>query len=433
MSAMEKFTEIIHDVAVWVDDNKYLSAIKRTFTLYMPFVIVGSFSTLFNVLLSSPTTGLAQFSMFEWLGALTPAFDAMNFATLNSMSLAIPVILGAVLGQANKVNPVTSSVLALATYISVIPQSVEVVLEGASQLAAGLPVSAINASGLFVGMISTILIVELFSKLTNIDRLIIKMPPSVPAGITESFNVLIPIALTLIISSIAGQLFVLATGNYLNEYIYAIIQAPLEAIVQTPAGIIILVVLSQVFWLVGIHGGLIVSPVRNPLLIAALAQNINELNAGLEPSNPVTMGFWIVFMVVGGAGLTLSLIISLLLFSKNEDSKAIAKISLIPGLFGISEPIVFGLPLVLNPTFAIPFVFSSGIGTAIALFFNNIGFISPNTVDVPFGIPLGLNAFLGYGLSGVIVQLIILVVGIVCYIPFVLAENRIKPELEESK
>src|SRR5699024_3119413 len=241
----------------------------------------------------------------------------------------------------------------------------------------------------------------------------------------------IPIAITLILTSVLGQLFAQATGSYLNEYIYAIIQAPLEAIVQTPAGIIILVVLAQMFWLVGIHGGLIVSPVRNPLLIAALADNINTLNAGGVPSNPVTLGFWNVFMVVGGAGLTFSLVIALLLFSKNEDSKAIAKISLVPGIFGISEPIVFGLPLVLNPTFAIPFVFSSGIGTAIGLFANSLGFITPNTVDVPFGLPIGLGAFLGYGWSGVIVQLIIVAVGVLCYIPFVLAENRIKPKLED--
>src|SRR5699024_1116231 len=174
---------------------------------------------------------------------LTPAFDAMNFATLNIMSLAIPVILGAVLGQMNKISPITSSVVALGAYISVVPQSVEVVVEGVSQLAAGLPVTATNASGLFVGMILTILIVELFSKLSSIDALRIKMPPSVPAGITESFNVLIPIAITLILTSVLGQLFAQATGSYLNEYIYAIIQAPLEAIVQTPAGIIILVVL----------------------------------------------------------------------------------------------------------------------------------------------------------------------------------------------
>ena len=116
------------------------------------------------------------------------------------------------------------------------------------------------------------------------------------------------------------------------------------------------------------------------------------------------------------------------MFSKKEDSKAIAKIALIPGLFGISEPIVFGLPLVLNPTYFIPFTLASGIGTAIAIFFGNIGFITPNIVDVPFGVPLILSALIGWGWKGVIVQLIILAVGVVLYIPFVLAENKIKEE-----
>lgn len=429
MAKMDKFTEILGDIAVWVDDNKYLGAIKKTFTIYMPFVIVGSFSTLFKVLLSSTTTGLAQFSMFSWLQNLTPAFDAMTFATLNTMSLAIPIILGAVLSQANKMNPIIGSTVAIGTYISVVPQGITSIVEGVEQLSAGLPVSTTNAQGLFVGMILTILVIELFSRLSSVNALRIKMPPSVPPAISDSFNVLIPIAITLITTSVLGRLFLQLTGNYVNEFIYSIIQAPLEAIMQTPVGIILLVVIAQLFWLVGIHGGLIASPVRNPLLIAALAANIEAVNSGIAPENPVTMGFWVAFMVVGGAGLTLSLIISLLLFSKNEDSKAIAKISLIPGIFGISEPIVFGLPLVLNPTYAVPFVLSSGIATAIALFFNNIGFISPNTVDVPFGIPLGLSGFLGWGWQGVVVQIIILVVGILIYIPFVLAENKLKVKL----
>lgn len=429
---MDKFTEIIGDVAVWVDDNKYLGAIKKTFTIYMPFVIVGSFSTLFKVLLSSPITGLAQLEMFSWLENLTPAFDSMNFATLNTMSLAIPIILGAVLAQENRINPIIGSIVSLGAYISVIPQGIQSVIDGVEELIAGLPVTATNAQGLFVGMLLSIFVIEFFSKLSKIEALTIKMPASVPKGISDSFNVLIPIALTLISTSILGQLFYLATGNYINEFIYSIIQAPLEAIVQAPIGIILLVVISQMFWLVGIHGGLIVSPVRNPLLIAALAANIDAVNAGAAPENPVTMGFWMAFMVVGGAGLTLSLIIALLLFSKNQDSKAIAKISLVPGIFGISEPIVFGLPLVLNPTYAIPFVFSSGIGTAVALFFNNIGFIQPNIVDVPFGVPLGLSAFIGWGWQGVIVQFIVIAIGVLCYMPFVFAENKLKENLKSN-
>ena len=94
----------------------------------------------------------------------------------------------------------------------------------------------------------------------------------------------------------------------MNEFIYKIVQAPLESLVQSPGGIMLLVIVSQIFWLVGIHGGLIISPIRNPLLIAALANNIAAVQAGNAPTNPVTMGFWMSFIVPGGAGLTLSLL-----------------------------------------------------------------------------------------------------------------------------
>ena len=195
----------------------------------------------------------------------------------------------------------------------------------------------------------------------------------------------------------------------------------------------LLVIVSQILWLVGIHGGLIISPIRNPLLIAALANNIAAVQAGEAATNPVTMGFWMSFIVPGGAGLTLSLLIAILIASKRADYKAVAKVSFMPGLFGISEPVVFGLPLVLNPVFAIPFVFASSIGTAIALFFNQIGFLQPNTVDVPFGLPIGAGAFLGYGINGVIVQLLILALGVVMYLPFVLAANKIAVAAEETE
>src|SRR5699024_6975427 len=425
---MDNFSELLGKIAFKVDQNKYLTAIKQTFTIYMPFVIAGSFATLFNALLSSTETGLAQFSALSWLENLGPAFNAMSFTTLNIMALAITVILGAVLGKNNKINPITGSVIALSSYIAVVPQGIETVIDGAEQLVAGLPVETINASGLFIGMIIAIISVELFSGLSKQENLRINMPESVPKVITDFFNALIPTIIILLIFSIFGKLFNVLTGEYLNEFIYSIIQSPLEIMVQTPVGIILLVVVAQLFWAVGIHGGLVVSPIRNRLLIAALAANIEAVNNGLDPSRTVTLGFWTAFMVPGGAGLTLSLMIAIFIFSKNEESKAISKISFIPALFGISEPIVFGLPLVLNPIYFIPFAFSSGIATAIGLFFSSIGFITPNVVDVPFGLPIGVSAFLGWGWQGVIVQLIILFVGVLIYVPFVLAENRVKVE-----
>jgi len=410
MSFMDKLSSGIDTVAEKVEGNKYLRAIKDAFTAYMPFIIIGSFALLFNVLLTSPTTGLAQFAPFSFLTALAPAFNTINFATMDIMSLLIPLFLASNLAKSNHTNPLITSAVALIAYVIVVPQFFTTTVDGVQQLVKGLPATSTNASGLFIGMILTILVVELFTKLSKVEILRIKMPPSVPGGIVASFNVLLPI-------------FVL------------------ERLVQSPGGIMLLVIVSQIFWLVGIHGGLIISPIRNPLLIAALANNIAAVQAGesatnpvtMSATNPVTMGFWMSFIVPGGAGLTLSLLIAILISSKRADYKAVAKVSFMPGLFGISEPVVFGLPLVLNPVFAIPFVFASSVGTAIALFFNQIGFLQPNTVDVPFGLPIGVGAFLGYGINGVIVQLLILALGVVMYLPFVLAANKVAVATDESE
>ncbi len=258
------------------------------------------------------------------------------------------------------------------------------------------------------------------------------MPDSVPAMITTSFNVLIPLVICLVTSSVLGILFKLATGSYINEWIYAVVQAPMQAVFQNPIGVVLIVVFSQLFWFLGIHGGLVISAIRNPLNVEALAANAAAAAAGMTPNQPVTRAFWMNFVSPGGAGICVSLIFAILLFSKREDHRGIAKSCLLPGLLSISEPIVFGLPLVLNPIFAIPFILNSGIATAIGMFFSTIGFLPCNTIDIPFGLPIIISAAASHGWQGAVVQAIILVVCTATYAPFVLIANKMA-EREKAK
>ncbi len=423
---MAKFTEKFEDglmiVAEKVDDNKYLGAIKNAFTTFMPFIIVGSFATLFNTLLCSATTGLAAF--IPALASLSPAFTAINFATLSIMALPIVFLIGVEMARKNKVPEYICAIACLAGYICVVPQTVSVVVEGATAAAAGLPGAAIGAQGLFIGMIVAILVSELFSALMKIEKIKIKMPASVPHAIAQSFNTLVPILITLVVTSVIGTVFHLMTGSYLNNWIYEVVQAPLEAVFQSPVGAIALFTIAQVFWFLGVHGNMIITPIRNPLIASAIAANIAAASAGQIPNQPITYGSLVSFIVVGGAGLVLSLVISLLIFSKRDDERAVAKLGFVPALFGISEPVVFGLPLVLNVTYAIPFILNGGIATGLLLFFTNIGFLPCNIVDVPFGFPVIVSAFVGHGWQGVVVQLIIIAVGALVYTPFVLMSNK---------
>lgn len=428
-SISEKFEDSLMTVAEVVGDNTYLAAIKDAFTAFMPFVIIGSAGTLLKTLISSTTTGLAQ-----WVpaaAALEPAFTAINYCTMSFMTVPITFLIGLYLARAKKAPEYPTALACVAAYISMI--STSIAAEGLETPISGLLTTQMGAQGLFVGMITALVFGSLFCWLTTIDKIKIKMPPSVPAGIASSFNVMIPVLIVLVISSIFGWGFEAATGSYINDWIYTLMQAPLEAAFKTPAGVIIIVVVSQVFWTLGIHGGLIVSPVRNPMFNAAIAANTAALAAGTTPDNPFTMGFWNAFLTPGGAGMTFCLILAILIVGKREDEKAIAKLGLLPGVCGISEPVVFGIPLVLNPTYAIPFIINGGIAAAIAMFATSIGFLPCNTVDVPFGVPLILNAFVGHGWQGIVVQVIEIAVCTAVWIPFVIASNRLDAKRQQEE
>ena len=210
----------------------------------------------------------------------------------------------------------------------------------------------------------------------------------------------------------------------LNVWIYNIIQVPLQALANTTVGIVILSLVNQIFWFLGIHGGMVIEGVRGPLSAAGIAENISAVQAGGVATKILTRGFWTSFVVVGGGGITLSLLIAIFIFSKREDHKSIAKFSLIPGICGINEPVVFGLPLVLNPIFAIPFIINSAIAALIAIGATNIGFITCGILDCPPGLPVFITGFISYGFNGIIVQAIILAVTFVIWIPFVLLSNK---------
>ena len=419
----DKLQNVLLSISAKVESNKYLGSIKEAFTMFVPFIIVGSFGSMLNILVAG-ANGLAKW--VPWLSKLSPAFTTINFVTISCMSLPIAFLIGYKLAEKEQVPQLESGLIGLLSYLAVCPNTISTVVEGLKDpvVSSGLGSGVIGAQGLFVSMIMSILAVKLFKVLTNIDAIKIKMPDSVPTGIARSFNILIPIFIIITVFSVAGCLFNAYTGNYINVWIYNITQVPLQALANTTVGIVILSLVNQIFWFLGIHGGMVIEGVRGPLSAAGIAENISAVQAGGVATNILTRGFWTSFVVVGGGGITLSLLIAIFIFSKREDHKSIAKFSLIPGICGINEPVVFGLPLVLNPIFAIPFIINSAIAALIAIGATNIGFITCGILDCPPGLPVFITGFISYGFNGIIVQAIILAVTFVIWIPFVLLSNK---------
>lgn len=426
----DKLQNVLLSISSKVETNKYLGSIKEAFTMFVPFIIVGSFGSMLNILVSG-ANGLAQW--IPWLSNLSPAFTAINFVTISCMSLPIAFLIGYKLAEKENLPQLESGLIGLLSYLAVCPNTISTVVEGLKDpvVLNGLGAGVIGAQVLFVSMIMSMVAVKFFGLLTNIDAIKIKMPDSVPTGIARSFNILIPIFIIITAFSVGGCLFNTFTGNYLNVWIYNIIQLPLQALANTTGGILVLALVNQLFWFLGIHGGMVIEGVRGPLSAAGLAENISAVQAGGVATNILTRGFWTSFVVVGGGGITLSLLIAIFIFSKREDHKSIAKFSLIPGICGINEPVVFGLPLVLNPIFAIPFILNSVIAAFIAVVATNIGFLTCGVLDCPPGLPVFVTGFISYGIHGIIVQAIILIVTFIIWVPFVLMSNK-QAKLEQK-
>ena len=414
----DKLQNVLLSISSKVETNKYLGSIKEAFTMFVPFIIVGSFGSMLNILVSG-ANGLAQW--IPWLSNLSPAFTAINFVTISCMSLPIAFLIGYKLAEKENLPQLESGLIGLLSYLAVCPNTISTVVEGLKDpvVLNGLGAGVIGAQGLFVSMIMSMVAVKFFGLLTNIDAIKIKMPDSVPTGIARSFNILIPIFIIITAFSVGGCLFNTFTGNYLNVWIYNIIQLPLQALANTTGGILVLALVNQLFWFLGIHGGMVIEGVRGPLSAAGLAENISAVQAGGVATNILTRGFWTSFVVVGGGGITLSLLIAIFIFSKREDHKSIAKFSLIPGICGINEPIIFGTPIVLNPILSIPFLIMPCISSGLGYLVQKMGIVSLGYIVDPSFTPFFAQGFLSaLDIRNVIFMFVLIAISVAVYYPF---------------
>ena len=216
------------------------------------------------------------------------------------------------------------------------------------------------------------------------------------------------------------------TGLTLYDIIYTTIQAPLAKVVQGLPGILLLMFVSQIFWVIGIHGNQMIKPIREPILLAAIAENTAAFEAGKEVPNIINMPFWDMYMSMGGSGVTIGLLIAVFLVSKRADFKEIGKLSVGPGLFNINEPLIFGVPIMLNPIMAIPFILTPLVTGTIGYFATAIGFAGKAVVMVPWTTPPLISGYLATAgsLGAVATQLICIAVSVLIYLPFVKASNR---------
>ena len=433
MKFSEQLTEKALAFASKVSSQKHMCAIKNAFTSLMPIIITGSFCTLItNVVCATEGNGisLGKLPGMQWLSVFTDWFNAANYATLNFFTVAAVVLIGLELGRLNKQEGFMPGIIALCSFISCLPTVVQVthndVVINVSNV---LGKDYTAARGLFLGIVIALVSVEIYTKLVNSGVLKITMPDSVPGNVAGSFNVLFPSMATILICGLFNFIATKLIGMSLYEIIYTFLQTPLEKVMQGLPGLLILMLVAQLFWAIGIHGNQIIKPVRDPLLNAAILANTDLIAQGItdvSQLNIINMSFWDTYMSLGGSGCTIGLLIAIFLFSKRGDYRAIAKLEVAPAIFEINEPMTFGLPIVLNPLLVVPFIVTPLVTGTFAYIMTKIGFAGVCVYAMPWTTPPILSAWLSTGgsIGAIITQIICILMAVAIYMPFVILANK---------
>ena len=430
---MSRVNEVIDKLGKFANkfnSLRYIMAIKAAFITLMPVIIVGAFAVLMSNIVFDRQNGLAYFDSLSFLAILKPIASNLNYATLNFLTIGAVFLIAIELGRINGNKTLFPGLLAIICFISVQPTFTEVVVEGQKfQVTNVLARQFTDTKSLFLGMFIAIISVEIYSKLLKVDKLTVKMPDSVPSNVSASFSALIPAILTTSLVAAFGFIFYKLTGMFLYDAIYKVVQQPLESVMQSLPGLLLLMFVAQIFWVIGIHGNQMIKPIREPLLLGAIMVNMSDFEQGIEPTNIITMPFWDVYMSIGGSGCTFGLLIAIFIAIKRKEMREIAKLSLGPGIFNINEPVIFGLPIMLNPILAIPFIITPLVTGTIGYIATSIGFAGKAVVMVPWTTPPIISAYLSTAgsLGAVVTQLFCILIAILIYLPFLkIAAKRSK-------
>ena len=466
---MDAFADKLGRVGAWCGQNKYLNAIKNGFQNFMPATISGAVGVLWTNVLVNSSTGLgAIWKPIMALEVLNPIFAAMQYATISCITIGVTMLVASEIAEANGETGAYPAVLGFILWMMVTPTSFAAKDLGASYIDAkgishgfslgqfinvtgeaakhkitadsfsysGIMSSYTGATGLFTGLIVAIVGMELYNMFRKNDALKIKMPEQVPPGVARAFEVLIPTCLTAIVVGAVGLVCQLATGAELNALIYNVIQKPLQNIIgNNLVAVCIMYVIIMLFWCVGIHGNNMVAAVKEPIFRPLLYANTAAYTAHHEIPYVMNLTMIQMFAEFGGSGVTIGLVIAILIFSKREDNRTIAGISIVPGLFNINETMTFGIPLVLNPILDIPFILAPVATIVIGYILVSSGFCPKIVLEVPWTMPPVILGFLATGGKpmGAVAQLIVLAASTLIYIPFLIAYEKYQAKQAEAE
>lgn len=414
--------------------NKYLLSIRDGFLVSMPLLIAGSF---FLLIANFPIPGWTEFWGKIFGENWTIFMVKPTEATFNIMAIIVVMAIGYSFAGHMKVNKIFGAAISVVSWFLLMPYEVLVkgslLVSGVDTNVSGIPLKWVGSSGLFVGMIVAFLAVHIYA-FANSKGWIIKMPDGVPPTVIQSFAALIPATLVITVFFVVNIIFSFTPFENAFNFVFEMLQIPLLNLGNTVWAMVTAYIFVHIFWFIGVNGGSVVGAVYNPILQTLAAQNLEAFRTGEPIPNIISQQFQDLFATFGGAGSTLSLLIAMLLFCRSKRIKNLGKLSLAPGIFGINEPIIFGLPIVLNPIMFVPFLLVPTFNIVVSYIVMKIGLVPyPSGVPITWTTPIIVSGFLSTGWTGAVLQVLLLIAGVFIYMPFIKIMDKqfMKEEMKE--
>ena len=395
-------------IANKVSNNRYLKAISSGSMSLLGIIMVGAIFSVFGNISWQPYNQFLNTYHLDIVIAFVPAVTTELLAIYMAFTVAYH---GASCFE-NKEYAMSSGLLSLVSFMLLVPMD-STSLEGITFY----NVQYLGTRGVFVAIVTGLITAKLLSVIMR-KNIRIKMPEGAPPMVSESFSSLIAGTIVVVLFIIIKVVFSMTEYGTFNDFIYLIIQTPLQAITGSLPAFILCLVLAQLLWFFGVHGSMTVLPMLLPIWLSFIGDNTSALAAGEAIVHPLNIGMYDL-ACLGGAGATIGLVILMAFGAKSKQYQQLGKITFPCGVFGVNEPVIFGLPMILNPLMAIPFILCPIIIVLIGYALIQLGIVT-----APIGIfglgsmPPFISGVMQGSVSWGVYQLVAVVISILVYYPF---------------
>lgn len=429
MNTLKKFTEFIEEHLAGpmakLANQRHLRAIRDGIIATLPLIIIGSFFLIIAFPPLPADWGITQFLTSNAATILLP-----YRMTMFIMTLYATFGIGASLSKTYNLDVISGGILAaIAFLLTFVPVNIPAeALDVAGTSGFVLPMANLGGGGMFVGIITSILAVEIY-RLTDKSKFKITMPEQVPPAVARSFETLTPTLIVILGISTLTYFIGFDWHSTISKIV-----SPLVSAADSLPSVLLLIFMITFFWSFGIHGVSIVGSLARPLWLQLLDGNTAAMAAGKELPNIAAEPFYQWFIWIGGSGCTIGLALLLAFKTKSQFASKLGKATLAPAIFNINEPLIFGTPIVLNPILIIPFIITPMVTATIAWFATQFGLVNRVIFTAPWTLPGPIGAYLATGgdWRAAVLSVILIIVSVVIYYPFVMIYDNNELEKEHT-